>query len=146
MALWDFLKRKKEIEKSKEGRKPAKRAVNPLAAKKTEEKPVAEKKPSSAKTVSKQREFSYSAIKQPHISEKSTDLSQKNQYIFKVAQGFNKNQIKNAVEGVYGVDVLSVRVVKIPAKKRRLGKTQGYKKGLNKAIVKIKENQKIEIL
>ena len=44
------------------------------------------------------------------------------------------------------MDVLSVNIVKIPHKKRRIGKTQGFKKGVVKAIVKIKEGQKIEIV
>jgi ribosomal protein L23 len=39
-----------------------------------------------------------------------------------------------------------VKVIKIPAKKRRIGKTQGFRKGYKKAIVKIREDQKIEIL
>jgi len=39
-----------------------------------------------------------------------------------------------------------VNIVKIPAKKRRLGKTQGFKKGMLKAVVRIKQGQKIEIL
>ena len=44
------------------------------------------------------------------------------------------------------MDVLSVNIVKIPAKKRRLGKTEGFRKAYKKAIVKIKNGQKIEIL
>ena len=44
------------------------------------------------------------------------------------------------------MDVLSVNIIKIPAKKRRLGKTEGFRKAYTKAIVKIKDGQKIEIL
>ena len=69
-----------------------------------------------------------------------------NQYIFKVSPNYNKKEIEKAVEGVYGVDVLSVNIIKIPSKKRRMGRIQGHKKGYTKAIVKIKENQKIEIV
>ncbi|OGZ64528.1 MAG: 50S ribosomal protein L23 [Candidatus Staskawiczbacteria bacterium RIFOXYC1_FULL_37_43] len=82
----------------------------------------------------------------PHISEKATYLAEKNQYIFVVPVSYNKKEIKNSVEGIYNVDVLSVNKVKIPAKKRRIGATQGFKKGFVKAIVKIKEGQKIEVL
>ena len=60
--------------------------------------------------------------------------------------GYNKNEIKNAVEGIYKVDVLSVNLIKIPAKKRRLGRTEGFRKAYRKAVVKIKNGQKIEIL
>ena len=58
----------------------------------------------------------------------------------------NKHEIKNAIEGNYKVDVLSVNVIKIPAKNRRLGRTEGFRKAFKKAVVKIKEGQKIEIL
>jgi len=147
MALLDFLKRKKEVEKAKQ--KPVKKAekasVKPVK-KETEKK--LEKKPAAAKSsgVAKKGSFSYDAIKDPHISEKSTFLAEKNQYTFKVLPRYNKNEIRKAVEGIYGVDVLSVNLVKIPPKKRRLGKTQGFKNGMVKAVVKIKEGQKIEIL
>jgi len=90
--------------------------------------------------------FSYGIVKEPHISEKATALSETNHYSFKVYSNANKIEIKKAVEGIYGVDVLSVNIIKIPKKKRRLGKVQGFKAGYTKAIVKIKEGQKIEIL
>ncbi|MGD0576598.1 MAG: 50S ribosomal protein L23 [Candidatus Staskawiczbacteria bacterium] len=150
MALLDFLKRKKEVEKAK----PVKKTGKVSAAKKTEKKPeekkvVKESESPYVKTApskTKNTKFSYEAIKKPHISEKASDLSEKDQYIFEVSPNYNKNEIKNAVEGIYNVDVLSVNVIKIPAKKRRLGKTEGFRKAYKKAIVKIKEGQKIEIL
>ncbi|MEI7424552.1 MAG: 50S ribosomal protein L23, partial [Candidatus Staskawiczbacteria bacterium] len=98
----------------------------------------------SSKT--KGTKFSYEAVKQPHISEKASYLAEKDQYTFEVSPNFNKTEIKKSVEGIYGVDVLSVNVITIPAKKRRLGKTQGWRKSFKKAVVTIKEGQKIEIL
>ena len=88
----------------------------------------------------------YGIVKEPHISEKGSVLAERGQYIFKVFPNANKTEIKKAIEGIYGKDVLSVNIIKIPAKKRRLGKISGFKKGYKKAIVKIKEGQKIEIL
>ena len=143
MALLDFLKRKKEVEKSK---KPAKKSEKVLVKKETEKKPVKKVESTPAKPAVKKGKFSYDAIKEPHISEKATYLAEKSQYTFKVSPNYNKNEIKKAVEGIYGVNVLSVKIIKIPAKKRRLGKTQGFKKSLTKAVVKIQEGQKIEIL
>jgi large subunit ribosomal protein L23 len=87
-----------------------------------------------------------SVIKKPHISEKSTKLMQEeNGYVFVVDKKANKIEISKAVEELYDVDVKKVTVISIPAKKRRLGRTQGEKKGYKKAIVKIKEGQNIEI-
>jgi large subunit ribosomal protein L23 len=142
MALFDFLKRKKEVEKAK---KPAK--VSAVKEKKSEKiEPIAQ----PASKQNKNRGFSYETIKNPHISEKATYLGEKDQYIFKVSPksgGYpNKREVKDAIEGIYKVDVLSVNIVKIPSKKRRLGRIEGLRKAYRKAIVKIKEGQKIEIL
>lgn len=155
-ALFDFLKKKEEAEKAKKpasakatAGKAGKKAEKPLATKKAEKRAsttdqsVVPPKTAAKRTV---KGFSFEAVSEPHISEKSTYLSEKNQYIFKVLPGYNKNEIKKTVEGIYGVNVLSVNLVKIPAKKRRLGKTQGFRKSYKKAIVKIREGQKIEIL
>jgi large subunit ribosomal protein L23 len=126
MALLDFTKKK-----------PAKKP-----AQKTEK--VLVEKPASTKA--KTEKFSYDAVKKPHISEKASYLSEKDQYIFEVLPAVNKNEIKKSIEGIYNVDVLSVNIVKIPHKKRRLGKTEGFRKAYKKAIVRIKNGQKIEII
>lgn len=148
MALLDFLNKKKEIEKSrKTEKKPVKKAsvTKKQEPAKTEEKSVAPVK--SAKVSGKiSTKFSYEAVKQPHISEKATTLSESNQYTFEVLPNYNKQEIRKSVEGIYGVNVLSVNIIKIPAKKRRLGKTEGFRKAYKKAVVTIKEGQKIEIL
>ena len=148
MALLDFLNRKKEIEKhARQNAEALGGAKKPV--KKTEKiSAIKEKKVIEPNTNVKvnNRNFSFEAIKQPHISEKATYLSEKDQYVFTVSPNFNKTEIKNAVEGLYKVNVLSVNIIKIPAKKRRLGKTEGFRKAYKKAVVKIKNGQKIEIL
>ena len=92
----------------------------------------------------------YRVLKSGHITEKATDLTGENQYVFKVALDSNKTEIKKAIVDLYGVEVERVNIVKIPGKRRRLGKSEGWreglKKGYKKAIVKIKEGQKIEVL
>jgi len=85
-------------------------------------------------------------IVSPHITEKATDLAAKNQYVFVVAQRANKGDIKRSVEKMYGVNVRLVRIVNVHSKKMRLGRIQGLKSGYKKAVVKVKEGQKIEIL
>ena len=82
----------------------------------------------------------------PHITEKATDLAEKNKYIFKVFPKANKTEIKKTIENLYGVEVLEVNIVKTSGKRRRLGRISGFKKGFKKAIVKIKAGQKLEIL
>lgn len=141
MALFDFLKRKKEIEKVKD-RQSEKKIERVLDTK--EIKKDKKTQPAFAKATARQGNFSYTVVKEPHISEKATNLAGKNKYVFKVYGNSNKPEIQKSIEGIYGVDVVSVNTIKIPAKKRRLGKTEGFRKGYVKAIVTIREGQKIE--
>jgi len=144
MALFDFLKRKKEVEKAKEKikKEPEKGADKALVAK---PKKVVESDAEKHENKKNVKGFSYSIVKEPHISEKSTLLAEGNKYTFKVDGNANKPEIKRSVEGIYGVNVLGVSIIKIPKKKRRLGKTEGFRKGYRKAVVTIKKGQKIEV-
>jgi len=85
-------------------------------------------------------------LKFPHITEKASDLAKENQYVFKVFKKANKIQVKKSVEDLYGVDVLDVKIINVPRKKRMIGRISGWRKGYKKAIVKIKKGQKIEIM
>lgn len=88
-----------------------------------------------------------SVLKSPCITEKAVNMSETgNFYTFNVTDVANKIEIKNAVEAKYKVDVIQVRTVHIPRKKMVRGRTIGFKSGYKKAIVKIKEGQKIEIV
>ena len=149
MALLDFLKKKEEAEKAKKAEEKSEKVSvakteAKSASKKTEKK--VEKKETAAAAKTTNAKFSYDAIKQPHISEKASYLGEKNQYTFEISPNYNKKEIKDAVEGIYNVNVLSVNMIKIPPKKRRLGKTEGFRKSYKKAVVTVKEGQKIEIL
>ncbi len=84
-------------------------------------------------------------LNRPHISEKSTDLASEGFYTFRVDRSAGKREIKEEVERKYKVNVISVRVVNIPPKKRRVGRTEGVKKGYKKAIVKLKKGQSIDL-
>jgi large subunit ribosomal protein L23 len=85
-------------------------------------------------------------LRHPHITEKATVLAGVNQYVFNVFKTANKSEVKKSVEEVYGVKVEGVRIINIPAKQRRLGKSSGWKSGYKKAIVKIQKDQTIELM
>jgi large subunit ribosomal protein L23 len=125
----------------KQDKSTVKKTEKVLDEKKTNETKIAKSKASS-----KTGKFSYSVVREPHISEKATYLADEGKYVFKVYGNTNKPEIKKSVEGIYGVNVLQVNIVKTPKKKRRLGRHEGFKKGYTKAIVTVKEGQKIEIL
>lgn len=136
MSVFDIFK-KKELEKKAE--KKEKKAPKVKVEKKEEViKPAVSKK----KVIG----ASYGILNFPHVTEKATDLSEKNKYVFRVNKGANKNEIKKAVENNYGVNIASVRIINIKSKKRRVGKHMGVKKGYKKAIVEVVKGQKIEIL
>lgn len=84
-------------------------------------------------------------ILKPLITEKSSFVSEKlNRYGFRVALWANKNQIKNAVESLYDVKVLTVKTNITPGKLKRFGKGVKKTPKLKKAYVQLKEGQKIE--
>ena len=64
----------------------------------------------------------YDIIKEPIITEKSMQLKEQyNKYTFKVAPNANKIEIKNAVEALFNVKVLSVNTINVLPKNKRVG-------------------------
>ncbi|MBI2633799.1 MAG: 50S ribosomal protein L23 [Parcubacteria group bacterium] len=83
-------------------------------------------------------------IERPHISEKGGDLRNLGQYVFVVSKKANKDLVKKAVESIFKVKVEKVRIINLPGKRKRLGKTEGWRSGYKKAIVTLKRGEKIE--
>lgn len=88
---------------------------------------------------------SYQIVLSPHITEKGTMMSDKNKYVFRIAGGANKTEVKKAVESLYKVEVAKVHVSYAQSKLRRVGRHEGQKSGFKKAIVTLKEGSKIDI-
>jgi len=86
----------------------------------------------------------YDVVVRPIVTEKSSLLKEGgNQYVFEVARTANKIEIARAVEQLFKVQVLSVRVMNMEGKTRRLGKHSGKKPDWRKAIVKLNPKDKI---
>ena len=80
----------------------------------------------------------------PVISEKSTFVADKNrQYVFRVADGATKPQIKAAVELMFKIKVDSVTVLNVHGKVRRFGRSIGRRRGWKKAYVRLAAGQEI---
>jgi len=137
MALFNIFKKQKKAEKKPAPKKVVKKEVKHEPAKEQPAVPLKPKKDSA---------IAGRILKWPHVTEKATDLAKVGQYIFNVYERANKPEIKKAVEDVYGVKVVSIKVIKIPPKRRRLGKIEGWRKGYKKAIVRLAPGQQIEIL
>ena len=84
----------------------------------------------------------YDLIISPVISEKSMDAASDRQYTFVVAKAANKNQIKDAVEEIFGVKVESVNTINRLGKIKRQGRTEGRRSSTKRAIVTLKEGSK----
>ena len=85
-------------------------------------------------------------IKAPIITEKSTSIaSNEKTYVFKVDAKANKSQIKDAVEKIFNVKVESVNTVNVHPKKKRVGRYSGMTNKYKKALVTLKDGNKIEL-
>lgn len=88
----------------------------------------------------------YKIIKKPLHSEKSvTDRESINSYYFEVDKKANKIQIKEAVEKLFEVKALSVRTINKSGKKRRYKNKVYRTKDWKKAIVTLKEGDRIDL-
>ncbi|MCL5264335.1 MAG: 50S ribosomal protein L23 [Chloroflexi bacterium] len=87
----------------------------------------------------------YEVLRRPIITEKGTTQTGMNKYVFEVATPANKLQIKEAVEKVFKVNVVHVNVINVPGKMRRVGKHRGMTSPWKKAIVTVREGQRIEM-
>ncbi len=144
MALLDFLKNKEIREKNRKSAKRVKKDQPTVRSLPKKEEPIL-----VVDGKKKKKEISEVAVKVldfPHVTEKSTEAEKENKYIFRVLPKSNKYEIKRAVEELYGVNVLGVRVISVPRRKRRVGRNIGWRKGYKKAIVKLASDQKIEIM
>lgn len=88
---------------------------------------------------------SHDIIKAILITEKSTLNEPLSKYLFLVDNTANKIQVKRAVEEIYKVKVKSVNTLVSPGKAKRVRYQLGRTPDSKKAIVTLKEGQKIEL-
>ncbi len=80
----------------------------------------------------------------PMITEKTgIQLQTNNTYTFKVSMNANKIEIKKAIEAIFAVKVLNVNTITMMGKPKRLGKYNGKRPDWKKAIVTLREGDKI---
>ena len=87
----------------------------------------------------------YDVVLAPHITEKSTMLSDNNAVVFKVANGASKPEIKAAVEALFGVTVTGVNTIVSKGKSKRWKGKPYQRSDEKKAIVTLAEGQSIDI-
>jgi large subunit ribosomal protein L23 len=91
----------------------------------------------------------YEVLRRPLITEKTNYQSGKlNQYTFEVAAGATKTQVKDAVESLFDVTVVSVNTLRTAAKRGRRPRSRRLlvrRSGYKKAVVTLAAGQTLEI-
>ena len=85
-------------------------------------------------------------IRKPVVTEKSTGANEEsNKFTFVVLRNANKLEIKRSVEEVFGVHVVEVRTMNNHGKFTRLGPKRGRRPDWKKAIVTLREGDRIDL-
>jgi large subunit ribosomal protein L23 len=87
----------------------------------------------------------YDVIVAPHITEKSTLVSEQNAVVFKVARDATKPEIKAAVEALFNVSVSKVNTIVQKGKTKKWKGAPYTRSDMKKAIVTLKEGQSIDV-
>jgi large subunit ribosomal protein L23 len=146
-----LFNKKKEEESKKEGALPKKtqevKSLDDKSGADNKKDSSVNKENESKKVLSENMDgtLAYDYITRPWVTEKTHELISNNKYVFKIRFKTNKYQIRKAVEKLYGVTVEKVNIVNIPSKKRRFGRVICKKSAIKKAIVTLKEGDKIEV-
>jgi len=90
------------------------------------------------------RNRDYDVVLRPIVTEKSTTASEQNKVIFAVAEDANKQEIKAAVEAIFGVKVKSVNTLIREGKRKGFRGVAGKRADMKKAIVTLAEGQNID--
>jgi large subunit ribosomal protein L23 len=87
----------------------------------------------------------YDVVLAPHITEKTTLLSEHNAVVFKVANDASKPQIKAAVEALFGVNVTGVNTITQKGKTKKWKGRPYTRSDMKKAIVTLADGQSIDV-
>ncbi|MFN8580725.1 MAG: 50S ribosomal protein L23 [Gemmatimonadaceae bacterium] len=88
----------------------------------------------------------YRTVVRPVVTEKTSAAYQsRGEYVFEVASDATKPAIRAAIEKLFGVKVTGVNTMNVRGKIRRMGRTSGTRPNWKKAIVTLREGDKIEI-
>ena len=91
------------------------------------------------------QERMYQVLLSPHVSEKGSLLADElNQHVFKVLPSASKQEVKEAVEGLFNVKVDKVRIMNVKGKTKRFGGRLGKRSDARKAYVTLKEGNDID--
>ncbi|HMK61404.1 MAG TPA: 50S ribosomal protein L23 [Dissulfurispiraceae bacterium] len=89
----------------------------------------------------------YDVIKKPLFTEKGMDIKEReNKILIQVDPAANKHEIKQAMEEIFKVKVEKVATISISGKKKRYGKYIGRRSDKKKAVVTLKQGEKLDFI
>jgi len=91
------------------------------------------------------RQQMYDIIRGPVITEKATIVSEHNQVIFRVPLTATKRQVRAAVESLFSVNVTAVNTIRVMGKLKRFRGRLGRRSDYKKAVVTLREGQRIDV-
>lgn len=87
----------------------------------------------------------FEVIRRPLVTEKNTALQSQNKYAFQVSKDSNKEQVKEAIEKAFKVNVIAVNIMTVRGREKRVGRKKVMVSPWKKAVVTLKTGDKIQI-
>jgi large subunit ribosomal protein L23 len=87
----------------------------------------------------------FEVIRRPLVTEKNTALQSQNKYAFEVSKDSNKEQVKEAIEKAFKVNVIAVNIITVRGREKRVGRKKMMVSPWKKAVVTLKTGDKIQI-
>jgi large subunit ribosomal protein L23 len=88
----------------------------------------------------------HDVILRPVLSEKALTGVEASKYVFYVHPSANRTQVKDAVELVFGVDVVKLNLANVRGKEKTMGRFRGVRPQRKKATVTLRPGQRIQQL
>lgn len=161
MGFFDKFKKKDDdkkkpvepMEKAEKVEKPAEKKEKPetklapskVSVDKQDKKKEVAKSTTKTEDLKGKTKQAYQVLVKPLVTEKASDLGVLNKYVFAINPRMNKIEVKKAIRTIYNVDPIKVNIANFSGKNVRYGRVKGKTKAWKKAIVTLKQGDKIEV-
>lgn len=137
----------KALPKAEEGKKAPEKVKTVVApdGKLTAVPEKSEAKAKKSRITKEDTGNAYRVLIKPLVTEKGSLLGMYNQYVFHVAPGTNRVEVRKAIRKLYGIDPIKVNIINVRGRKIRYGRSEGLTKAWKKAVITLAAGQKIEI-
>jgi large subunit ribosomal protein L23 len=145
LSNWFHKQKKEQLIKTGEKKQAPVVVATPTPKGRGSDRSVGEEKKTEHKIKLSDKSLAFKILVKPLVTEKSAIAESKNKYSFVVVRSANKNQIKTAIEEIYGVKPANVNVANIEGRRVRFGRSMGKRNDYKKAIVTLPAGKSINI-